>query len=281
MSYVTSKKLLSDAQKNKYAVPAFNAENMEMVMAIVSKCEEMRSPAIIQTTPSTLKYAMPDMFKSMVKSVAEKATVPVSLHLDHGNSFNLVKQCLKDGYSSIMIDGSKQVLEENIRITKEVVDYSKRFGIPVEGELGCVGGKEDDTVGGDGYTVPGEAVEFVEKTGVDFLAVGIGTAHGVYKSEPKLDVNRLKEIRKLVSIPLVLHGASGLSDNAVKECIENGICKVNIATELRQAFTRAVREFLEADKTAFDPKKYGVLAIESVKETVGKKILMCGSNNRV
>ena len=230
---VTSEELLLDAQKNHYAVGAFNAENMEMVMAIIAAAVEMKSPVIIQTTPSTLKYATVDMYRAMVNAEAAKVSVPVVMHLDHGNSFELAEKALKAGYSSVMIDGSHEVFEDNIAVTKRVVAVAKPMGIPVEAELGKVGGKEDDLVGVGGCTVPSEAAEFAERTGIQSLAVAIGTAHGVYKIEPKLDVERLKEIRKVVDIPLVLHGASGLSDEAVQTCIAEGICKVNFATELR------------------------------------------------
>ena len=280
MSYETSKEMLLVAQKGRYAVAAFNAENMEMVIAIIEKAEEMRAPVMIQTTPSTLKYASPAIYYAMVKTLAEKAEVPVCMHLDHGNSVALVGECLRSGYSSVMIDGSKLVLEENIALTKEAASAAAKYGVSVEGELGSVGGKEDDTVGGNGYTIPSEAVRFVKETGVDSLAVGIGTAHGIYKTTPVLDVERLKQIRAVVNIPLVLHGASGLSDQAVAECIANGICKVNIATELRQAYTEGVREFLVGDRDAFDPKKYGKAAIERVKAVVEKKILMCGCQGK-
>lgn len=280
MSYETSKEMLIKAQKGRYAVAAFNAENMEMVMAIIEKAVAMRSPVMIQTTPSTLKYASPAMYRAMVKTLADKASVPVCMHLDHGNSAALAEECLNAGYSSVMIDGSKLVLSENIALTKQVVEAAKKYGVPVEGELGSVGGKEDDLESANGYTVPSEAALFVKETGVDSLAVGIGTAHGVYKTTPVLDVERLKKIREVVDIPLVLHGASGLTDAAVKECIENGICKVNIATELRQAYTAAVREFLVADGAAFDPKKFGRPAMERVKATVEQKILMCGCDGK-
>ena len=273
---VTSEELLLDAQKKHYAVGAFNAENMEMVMAIVSAAVEMKSPVIIQTTPSTLKYATVDMYRAMVNAEAAKAPVPVVMHLDHGNSFELAEKALKAGYSSIMIDGSHEVFEDNIAVTKRVVAIAKPMGIPVEAELGKVGGKEDDLVGVGGCTVPSEAAEFAERTGIQSLAVAIGTAHGVYKIEPKLDVERLKEIRKVVDIPLVLHGASGLSDEAVQTCIAEGICKVNFATELRIAYTKGVREFLAVDPDAFDPKKYGTPGMANVKVLVANKMQVCG-----
>lgn len=282
MSLVTTKELLLDAQKNGYAVGAFNVENMEMVQAVVAVAEELKSPVIMQTTPSTIKYASPEMFYANVAAAANNASVPVVMHLDHGSSFELAVHAFRAGYTSIMIDGSHSVFEENIAITKSVVDVCHAGNVPVEAELGKVGGKEDDLDGGNGggYTVPSEAVEFVEKTGIDSLAVAIGTAHGVYKGTPKLDVERLSEIREVVSIPLVLHGTSGVPDEAVKECIRRGICKVNYATDLRIAFSNGVKEYLAANPDAFDPKKYNAVGREKVKEYVMSKMLVCGSNGR-
>lgn len=282
MSLVTTKELLLDAQKNGYAVGAFNVENMEMVQAVVAAAEELKSPVIMQTTPSTIKYASPEMFYANVAVAAKDASVPVVMHLDHGSSFELAVHAFRAGYTSIMIDGSHSVFEENIAITKSVVDVCHAGNVPVEAELGKVGGKEDDLDGGNGggYTVPSEAVEFVEKTGIDSLAVAIGTAHGVYKGTPKLDVERLSEIREVVSIPLVLHGTSGVPDEAVKECIRRGICKVNYATDLRIAFSNGVKEYLAANPDAFDPKKYNAVGREKVKEYVMSKMLVCGSNGR-
>ena len=282
MSLVTTKELLLDAQKNGYAVGAFNVENMEMVQAVVAAAEELKSPVIMQTTPSTIKYASPEMFYANVAAAANNASVPVVMHLYHGSSFELAVHAFRAGYTSIMIDGSHSVFEENIAITKSVVDVCHAGNVPVEAELGKVGGKEDDLDGGNGggYTVPSEAVEFVEKTGIDSLAVAIGTAHGVYKGTPKLDVERLSEIREVVSIPLVLHGTSGVPDEAVKECIRRGICKVNYATDLRIAFSNGVKEYLAANPDAFDPKKYNAVGREKVKEYVMSKMLVCGSNGR-
>ena len=283
MSFVTSEKMLLDAQKGGYAVGAFNVENMEMVMAVIAAAEELRAPLMLQTTPSTIKYAGLDMYLANVKAAAERASVPVCLHLDHGDSFDLAMRALRTGYTSIMIDGSHNVFEENISVTKAVADACRPSGIPVEAELGKVGGKEDDLDGGEGngYTDPLEAKEFVERTGVTSLAVAIGTAHGVYKGVPKLDLDRLAEIRKAVDIPLVLHGASGLSEEAVVESIKRGICKVNFATELRIAYTDGVKEFLAANPDAFDPKKYGKVAMEHVKAIVETRMKMCGCTDRV
>jgi tagatose 1,6-diphosphate aldolase GatY/KbaY len=273
--------MLLKAQEGNYAVGAFNVENMEMVMAVIAAAEELNAPVIMQTTPSTVKYAGLDYYLANVATAAKNAKVPVAMHLDHGSSFSLAMQALRQGYTSIMIDGSHSVFEENIAITKSVVDACKPSNIPVEAELGKVGGKEDDLDGGDGgYTDPKEALEFVQKTGVNSLAVAIGTAHGVYKGEPKLDLDRLVEIRKIVDVPLVLHGASGLSEEAVKESIKRGICKVNFATELRIAYTDGVKELLEEKPETIDPKKYGVVGIEKVKELVKNRMMMCGCQNQ-
>lgn len=281
MALVTSKELLLDAQKNGYAVGAFNVENMEMVQAVIAAAEELRSPVIMQTTPSTLKYADPELFYANVAAVAKKATVPVVMHLDHGSSFELAMKAFRAGYTSIMIDGSHSVLEENIAITKAVVDACHAGNVPVEAELGKVGGKEDDLDGGaGGFTDPDDAVRFVEETGVDFLAVAIGTAHGVYKGIPKLDVERLSKIREVVSIPLVLHGTSGIPDEDVRECIRRGICKVNYATDLRIAFTEGVKEILEAKPDTIDPKKYNAAGRDKVKEYVLGRIKVVGSEGR-
>lgn len=278
MPLVTTKQLLTDAQKGGYAVGAFNVENMEMVMAVVKAAEEMKAPVILQTTPSTIKYAGISMYYANVKAAAEKAQVPVALHLDHGSSFALAMQALRVGYTSIMIDGSKEAFEDNIALTKKVVDACSASDIPVEAELGKVGGKEDDLECNDpGYTDPEDALRFVEETGIDSLAVAIGTAHGIYKGEPKLDLVRLSEIRERVSIPLVLHGASGVPDEAVRECIRRGISKVNFATELRIAYTNGVRQYLKDNPEAFDPKKYGIAGMECVTRTVKEKITVCGS----
>lgn len=281
MALVTTKQLLLDAQKNGYAIGAFNVENMEMVQAVVAAAEELKSPVIMQTTPSTLKYADVDYFYANVAAAAKKASVPVVMHLDHGSSFELAMQAYRAGYTSIMIDGSHSIFEENIAVTKAVVDACHPGGIPVEAELGKVGGKEDDLDGGNGgYTEPSEAAEFVEATGIDSLAVAIGTAHGVYKGIPKLDVERLSQIREVVSIPLVLHGTSGVPDDAVRECIRRGICKVNYATDLRIAFTNGVKEVLAEKPETIDPKKYNAVGREKVKEYVMSKMLVCGSNGR-
>lgn len=282
MALVTSKALLLNAQQGGYAIGAFNVENLEMVQAVVSAAEELHSPVIMQTTPSTVKYADAAYFYAMVRTAAEKASVPVVMHLDHGSSFDLAMQAFRAGYTSIMIDGSPKPFEENIAVTRAVVNACHPADVPVEAELGKVGGKEDSLDGGEGnpYTDPQEAKEFVEASGADFLAVAIGTAHGVYKGIPKLDVNRLSEIRQVVSVPLVLHGTSGVPDDTVRECIRRGICKVNYATDLRIAFSRGVNDFLHEYPETFDPKKYNARGRENVKEYVRNKIEVCGSVNK-
>ncbi len=279
MPLVTTKELLLDAQKNGYAVGAFNVENMEMVQAVVSAAEELKSPVIIQTTPSTIAYADCNYFYANVKTAAEKASVPVVMHLDHGNNFDLAMKAYRAGYTSIMIDGSHGTFEENITVSKAVADVCHAAGISVEAELGKVGGKEDDLDAGEGnpYTDPKQAAEFVKITGVDSLAVAIGTAHGIYKGTPKLDMERLSEIRKVVEIPLVLHGTSGVPDDDVVDCITRGICKVNYATDLRIAFTNGVRRILRENPDIIDPKKYNAVGRDEVKNYVMKKIQICGS----
>lgn len=282
MPLVTTKQMLLDAQKGNYAVGAFNVENMEMVMAVMEAAEELKSPVIMQTTPSTVKYAGLDFFLANVKAAARRASVPVAMHLDHGSSFELAMQAYRTGYTSIMIDGSHESFEGNIAVSKAVADACAASGIPVEAELGKVGGKEDDLDGGDDnpYTDPAQAVEFVKRTGVTSLAVAIGTAHGVYKGEPKLDLDRLSEIRKVVDIPLVLHGTSGVPDETVTECVNRGICKVNYATDLRIAFTEGVKKVFAEDPDVIDPKKYNAAGKECVKEYVKSKMRVVKSINQ-
>ena len=274
MALVTTKQLLLDAQKGGYAVGAFNVENMEMVQAVVAAAEELRSPVIMQTTPSTVKYANLNYFYENVKVAAQESSVPVVIHLDHGNSFELAMQAYRTGYTSIMIDGSHEGFEDNIALTSAVVKACHPGEVPIEAELGKVGGKEDDLDGGEGdpYTNPQEAAEFVERTGIDSLAVAIGTAHGVYKGVPKLDFSRLSEIRKAVSIPLVLHGTSGVPDEDVAECIKRGICKVNYATDLRIAFTKGINQVLKENPDTIDPKKYNAKGREEVRKYVMHKM---------
>ena len=278
--FVSSKELVDKALVGNYAVPAFNAENLEMVQAIIQAAEEENSPVIIQTTPPTVKYLSADEAYAMVYALAKKSKVPVALHLDHCAVFDDVMAVIKAGYSSVMFDGSKLPFEENIAISKKVCEVAKPMGVTVEAELGTVGGKEDNVVADNAiYTNPEEAKVFVEKTGVDMLAVAIGTAHGFYKGEPKLDFERIEKIKSLVDIPLVLHGGSGVPDESVKKAISLGMAKVNFATELRAAATKGVRRVLE-DKEVIDPKKYMGEARNEVIKLCREKIKMCGSSNK-
>lgn len=282
MSLVTSKEMLLDAQKGGYAVGAFNAENMEMVKAIIAAAEELKAPVMIQTTPSTINYGTLETYTALVRAEAQKASVPVALHLDHGNSFDLAVRAIREGYTSIMIDGSGSGFEENIDVTRRVVLVAAPNQIPVEAELGKVGGKEDDLEAeADTNTDPAQAAEFVERTGISSLAVAIGTAHGFYVGNPVLDKERLSEIRKVVDIPLVLHGASGLSDEDVMDCVKRGICKVNFATELRAAYTDAVKALLKEKPETFDPKAFGKVGIPAVKKLVMERMKVCGCDGRV
>lgn len=281
MPFVTAKKMLQDAQSGKYAVGAFNAENMEMIKAIIQAAEEVKAPVMIQTTPSTVKYGTLEMFHAMVKAEADRASVPVCLHLDHGSSFELAVQAIKAGYTSVMIDGSAKDFEGNVEVSKKVADVANALNIPVEAELGKVGGKEDDLEAeADTNTDPQQAKEFVERTGVTSLAIAIGTAHGFYAGTPVLDKARVSEIRELVDVPLVLHGASGLSDEDVKECVSRGICKVNFATELRKAYTDACKKLLEEKPETYDPKKLGIVGMEAVKELVKGRMKVCGCDGK-
>lgn len=252
-----------------------------MVKAVIAAAEELNAPVMLQTTPSTVKYGTLETFAGIVKAEAAKTKIPVCLHLDHGNSFELAVQAMKAGYTSVMIDGSHEDFENNIAVTKKVVDVANAFGIPVEAELGKVGGKEDDLeADADTNTDPQEAKEFVERTGVSSLAVAIGTAHGFYVGTPVLDKPRVSAIKEVVDVPLVLHGASGLSEEDVRECVERGMCKVNFATELRVAYTDAVKKLLEEKPETFDPKKLGVVAMEAVKEQVIASMKMCGCDGK-
>ena len=287
---VTSKELLLKAQEGGYAVGAFNVENMEMVQAVLEAAEELNSPVIMQTTPSTVKYAGLDYYLANVEAAAKRTKVPVVMHLDHGNSFELAMQAYRTGYTSIMIDGSHESFEDNIAVSKAVADACHPGKVPVEAELGIMVSTDEDTHDDDPekrvltnedirefFTEPAEAKEFAERTGVDSLAVGIGTAHGVYKGEPKLQFDILSQIREVVDIPLVLHGTSGVPDEAVEECIKRGICKVNYATDLRIAFTNGLNKYLAENPDTIDPKKYSAAGREEVKKYVMSKMKVCGS----
>ncbi len=245
---MTGKELLLDAQKNRYAVGAFNVNNMEIIQAIINAAEELESPVILQASQGGLKYAGVEYIAALGKLAGRKANVPVALHLDHGTDFEQVMQCIRHGFTSVMIDGSRFPLEENIAFTKRVVEIAHSVGVTVEAELGKIGGTEDHITVSEKdatFTDPEEARIFVEETGVDYLAIAVGTAHGVYKGEPKLDYDRIKAIREVVDIPLVLHGSSGVPSESLQKAISLGICKINIDTDIRASFAQAVKEFVK------------------------------------
>lgn len=279
---VTTKEMLLDAQKNHYAVGAFNVENLEFVMAVLAAAEETKSPVIMQTTSGTIKKTGLDYFYGMVKAAAERASVPVALHLDHGDGYDRCMKALRTGYTSVMIDGSHETFEDNIALTKSVADAGAAMGIPVEAELGKVGGKEDDVEveGESPYTDPVEAKEFVERTGCTSLAIGVGTAHGVYTEEPHIDQDVVKAIRAAVDVPLVLHGTSGVPDEQVAEAVKNGICKVNYATELRQAYTKGYMAYMAENPNNFDPKNPGKAGAEEITKIVKIRMENLGSVGR-
>lgn len=277
MALVTTDDMLRKAKQGKYAIGAFNAENMEMLQAIIEAAKETKSPIIIQTSTSTMGYADFAYYVKMLEVATKETDVPVALNFDHCMEFDHAMQALKAGYTSIMIDGSKRNFADNIAVTKQVVAPCKAVGIPVEAELGYVGGKEHDIdMGVEGYTNPQEALQFSNETGISSLAVSIGTQHGTYTAEPNLDIKRLKEISETIDIPLVLHGGSGLTISQLKQCIQNGISKVNFAAELREAYTQALKTSMQENK-AIDPKVHGVLGKKKVKEIVKEKLEICGS----
>ncbi len=277
---VTGKELLLDAQKNKYAVGAFNINNMEIVQAIVSAAEELDSPVIIQASQGGLKYAGVEYIAALGKLAGRNSRVPIALHLDHGTDFDQVMQCIRHGFTSVMIDGSRFPLEENIAFTKRVVEIAHAVGVTVEAELGKIGGTEDHITVSEKdatFTDPEEARRFAEETGVDYLAIAVGTAHGVYKGEPKLDYDRISEIREVVDIPLVLHGSSGVPTESLQKAIPLGICKINIDTDIRAAFANAVGDFVRANPDEIDPRKILSPATAAMKEKIMEKMHIFGS----
>lgn len=280
---LSTRDMLKRAQKCGYAVPAFNIHNLETLQVVVETANEMRSPVILAGTPSTIEYAEGENIVSMAKVAASKYNIPIAVHLDHFESIDDIKHYIDIGFKSAMIDASHENFEDNIKKVKEVVDYAHRYDATVEAELGRLGGQEDDLVVDEKdamYTNPDSAKEFVEITGVDSLAVAIGTAHGLYKGEPKLDFERLKEIRAKVEVPLVLHGASDVPDDLVKKAISLGICKVNVATDLKIPFSDAVKKYFKENPEANDPRKYMTPGKEAMKKIVQHKIKVCGSENR-
>ena len=299
MALVTTTEMFKKALVNDYAIGAFNVNNMEIIQGIVDAAKEEKSPLILQVSAGARKYARPAYLVKLVEAAIIDTGLDIALHLDHGEDFEICKKCVDDGFTSVMIDGSKHPLEENIRLTKEVVEYAHAHGVVVEAELGKLAGVEDN-VNVDArsatFTDPQEAKYFVEQTGVDSLAIAIGTSHGAYKfkGEPYLDFDRLKEIHSLIpQTPLVLHGASsvlkefvdkcneyggnipgaqGVPEDMIKEATKYGICKVNIDTDLRLAMTAEVRKYIKENPADFDPRKYLGPGRDAIQRMVQHKI---------
>ncbi|MFA7467814.1 MAG: class II fructose-1,6-bisphosphate aldolase [Desulfotomaculaceae bacterium] len=283
MGLVPISALLKDAEAGGYAVGAFNCNNMEIVQAIAAAAQAERSPVIMQASQGAIKYAGIEYITAMANVAASMVDVPVALHLDHGTSFDQVMRCIRSGFSAVMIDGSKLTLDDNIALTRQVVAAARPVGVSVEAELGKIGGTEDDIHVSDAdafFTDPEEARRFVEETDVDALAIAIGTAHGRYKGEPKLDFARLEKIRSLVSIPIVLHGSSGVPDEAVRQAIRLGVRKVNIDTNIREAFVDRCRQVVASSPDEIDPRKILGPAREAAVELIRQKIRVFGSSGR-
>ena len=310
MSLVTTKEMFKRSMEEGFSIGAFNVNNMELIQGIVEAASEANSPVILQASSSAIKYAGINYLMKMVEAACmDYPNVPIALHLDHGPDFETCKMCIDAGFTSVMIDGSKYSFEENIELTKKVVDYAHSKGVVVEAELGKLAGVEDEVNVSEKdamYTNPKEAEEFVKRTGCDSLAIAIGTSHGAYKfkGEAKLRFDILKEIKALIpDTPIVLHGASsvipelvelcnnyggdipgakGVPDEILNEASKSGVSKINVDTDLRLAMTGAIRKVFSEEPSAFDPRKYLVPARELVKETVKDKIVnVFGSENKI
>lgn len=307
MPLVTTKEMFKKAYEGKYAVGAFNVNNMEIIQGIVEAAAETKSPLVLQVSAGARKYANPIYLKKLVEAAVIDSGVDIALHLDHGDSFEICKQCIDDGFTSVMIDGSALSYEENIALTKKVVDYAHPKGVVVEAELGKLAGVEDDvniSAEDATYTDPNQAVDFVKRTGCDSLAIAIGTSHGAHKftGEPKLDYERLAKISDLLpGYPLVLHGAStvvkefvdmcneyggdipgaqGVPEDMLKKAAQYGVCKINIDTDLRLAMTGAIRKNIIENPGNFDPRKYLGEGRTAIKDMVKHKIVnVLGSEN--
>lgn len=296
--------ILKKAHRKNYAVPHFNINNLEMVQAVVKAAVKLNSPVILATSEGALQYAGMNYLFNLVKIAAEENKIPIALHLDHGKDLKIIKQAIKLGYSSVMIDASHEDFNKNVKLTKKVVQWAHKQGVSVEAELGTIGGKEDLIAGKKIiYTDPDLAKEFVERTGCDFLAVAIGTSHGAYKftGEAKLNLNLLKEIKKKTNIPLVLHGASevpksmvklaerygadlqgvkGVPNTQIKLAVQNGINKINTDTDLRIAFTAAVRKVIKQNPAEFDPRRILAPARDLIQQVAEERIKLFGSKNK-
>ncbi len=281
---VTTKELVDKAQKGKYAVGAFNACNLEIAKAIVKAAGNLKAPVIIQTSENEARYGGIEFIASIVKTAASEAKTPFALHLDHGKSLKMISDCLKAGYTSIHIDGSNLSYEQNVKLTSSVAKAVHKKNASVEGELGHIIGssgfhteKVEDVTDENFFTNPAEVNNFVKETEIDILAISIGNLHGVFKGKPKLDFNRLKKIRNKTEIPLVLHGSSGMDDMDVKKTISMGICKVNVNTEIRMAYTNTLRDVLNKNNHEIVPYKVLPPASKAAQEVIEKKIKLFGS----
>lgn len=277
------KNMLIKADNGKYAVPHFNINNLEWTRFILEECEKLKTPVIIGVSEGAGKYmggfkTVADMVKNLVNYL--NITIPVALHLDHGSSYESCVEAIDSGFTSVMIDASKYSIEENIRITKQVVDYAHKRNVTVEAEIGAVGGEEDGVANELAYAKVEDATRLVEETGIDFLAPALGSVHGIYKGEPKLDFTRMIKIHELVNLPLVLHGGSGIPDELIKKAISCGICKININTELQIAWSQGVRQFLNENDKVYDPRKIIKSGENSMKEMIKEKVMLFGSNDK-
>lgn len=280
--FANMKEILVKAKNEKYAVPQFNINNLEWTRFILEECEANKSPVILGVSEGASKYM--GGYKTvacMVKNLMEylNITVPVVLHLDHGSSFTVCKEAIDSGFSSVMIDASKYELKENVDITKKVVEYSQKFGVSVEGEIGHIGSDKNEINSGILYAEIDDCVKYCQASDVDFLAPALGSVHGLYKGKPKLNFERMEKISEVTKLPLVLHGGSGISDDQIRRAIECGISKININTELQIVWANALKEQIQ-DSNLFDPRKIIKLGEQALKECVKNKIILFGSNNK-
>lgn len=283
MPLVNMKEMLLKAREGKYAVGQFNINNVEWTAAILDTCQELNSPVILGVTSGASKYmggwnTVVGLVKGLMKD--HNITIPVALHVDHGDSVEVCKKAIDAGFTSVMIDASHFPLEENIRQTKEVVEYAHARGCSVEAELGRVGGQEDHVVAESMYAIPEECAKLVKETGVDCLAPALGSVHGPYVGEPKLGFKEMGEVNQITGVPLVLHGGSGIPEDQIKRSISLGTCKINVNTESRQAWTKIVREVLNNDAKVYDPRKIIGPGKKGIAEVVKAKCDIFGSINK-
>jgi len=283
MPLVSMNEFLPKAKANKFAVGQFNMNNLEFAKAIVEAAMEENSPFIFGVSEGALKYMGIEYTVAIAEAAAKQSGLPIALHLDHGSSFEVAMKCIRAGFSSVMFDGSHYGLEENIELTKQVVKAARAMGVSVEGELGTIGGVEDDISVDEEHASlakPEEAIRFYEETGVDCLAIAVGTAHGMYKGEPKIHYDIIEKVTAAIPVPVVLHGGSGVPDDAIRQSIQAGVGKINVNTENQVACTNAIREVLAGNANVYDPRKYLTPATVAMKAVVQEKIRLFGSSNQ-